>query len=334
MLALPPPAPLHCNSAATMYVDGPLRVFGKGFRFHDADETEVGHKQYACLSGGRPVATGEDGLDNGTYGFGVEKYVFAGGRYLAATSYEEGEGGATQFLEVYDLRTGKHRSVNATQLDGAKVPNIRLSANGDLVIAAGGAIVAGKQVLAEKDATGLAVAGTTVYWTQPDGPHSAVLPGPPSDAPDDVLAPVSFSRTNPCDSRSGTTIARTPHVRVARRTKTAFACRVGRDVTYLLARTVRDVHVSGDRWLYAADGGTAMVIDMRTLELVTKAPVGIRHVLLDDGTLAWTDAAGQLFAQRPGAAATTLESAGASALTSSGTTVYWTAGGAAHSSTA
>ncbi len=68
--------------------------------------------------------------------------------------------------------------------------------------------------------------------------------------------------------------------------------------------------------------------------LVTTAPRGVRSTLLPSATLAWIDAAGQLQAKKPGAAPVTLESAGASALTSTDPTVYWTAGGVAHSSTA
>jgi hypothetical protein len=76
-------APVHCNSGATIFADGPLRVFGTGFNTHEGEQTEVGHKQYACLGGGRPVAVGEDVLTNGTYAAAPEKYVFAARRYLA-----------------------------------------------------------------------------------------------------------------------------------------------------------------------------------------------------------------------------------------------------------
>jgi hypothetical protein len=337
MLALAPPPPVNCNSGATVFVDGPLRVFGKGFHTHEGEQTEDGHKQYACLSGRHTVAVGEDVVTNGTYGAAPEKYVFAGRRYLAAASYEEGEGGATQFLEVYDLRTGKHRSVNATQLDGAKVPNIRLSANGDLVVDADGALTAypfagGKQVLADKDATEPAVAGTTVYWTLPDGPHSAVLAGTPSAEPDDVLEPVKFSRKNYCDSRAGRTILRTPRIRVVRKGKTTTACRVGSGRAVLFTEPTPDLHVAGDRWLSAGDGEQAKVYDLRSLQLVTIAPPAVSRALLPDGTLVWSTASGELDVRAPGAAAaTTLEAAGASAVATTGNTVYWTAGGVAHS---
>jgi hypothetical protein len=339
MLALAPPPPVNCNSGATIYAAGPLRVFGKGFRFHDADETEIGHKQYACLSGRHPVATGEDGVSNGTYGFGVEKYVFAGERYLATASYDEGEGGATQYLDVRDLRTRRHRSVTAV-LDGAEVPNIRLSANGDLVVDADGALTAypfagGKQLLADTDATEPAVAGTTVYWTQPDGPHSAVLAGTPSAEPDDVLEPVKFSRKNYCDSRAGRTILRTPRIRIVRKGKTTTACRVGSGRAVFFTTPTPDLHVAGDRWLSAGDGEQAKVYDLRSLQLVTIAPPAVSRALLPDGTLVWSTAAGELDVRAPRATqATTLEAAGASAIATTDTTVYWTSGGAAHSRTA
>jgi hypothetical protein len=76
------------------------------------------------------------------------------------------------------------------------------------------------------------------------------------------------------------------------------------------------------------------VLDTKAGKVVTRAPKGVRTTVLPDGTLVWTDAPGQLQAQKPGAGPVTLESAGASALTSTDTTVYWTAGGVAHSSTA
>ena len=339
MFALAPPPPVHCNSGATVFATGPLRVFGKGFNTHEGEQTEVGHKQYACLGGGRPVAVGEDVVTNGTYGAAPEKYVFAGGRYLAVASYDEGEGGATQYLDVRDLRTRRHRSVSA-MLDGAEVPVIRLSANGDLVVDADGALTAypfagGQQVLADKDATEPAVAGTTVYWTQPDGPHSAVLAGNPSAEPDDVLEPVKFSRKNYCDSRAGKTILRTPRIRVVQKGKTTTACRVGSGRAVLFTDPTPDLHVAGDRWLSAGDGEQAKVYDLRALALVTIAPPAVSRALLPDGTLVWSTAAGELDVRAPRATqATILQAAGASAVATTAKTVYWTSGGAAHSSTA
>ena len=329
--------PVHCDSGATMYVDGPLRVFGKAFHRHEGEQTEVGHTQYACLGRSGPVGIGEDVVTNGTYGAGMEKYVFAGRRYLAVASYDEGEGGGTQYLDVYDVRTRRHRAVNA-MLDGAEVPIVRLSANGDLVVDADGAVTAypfagGDQVLAAKDASGLAIAGTTVYWTQPDGPRSAALPGAASEETDDVLEPSAFTRANPCDSRPGTTLLRTPKLRVVRSGGKTLACRVG-DRRAVAVPGASDLHTAGGRWLYSAAGRRSFVLDMKARRRVTTAPRGVRSTLLGDGALAWIDETGRLQAQRPGAAPVVLESGGASALTSTGTTVYWTSGGAAHSSTA
>jgi hypothetical protein len=269
----------------------------------------------------------------------VEKYVFAGERYLATASYEEGESGATQFLDVRDLRTRRHRSVDAV-LDGAEVPTIRLSANGDLVVDADGALTAypfagGKHVLADQDATEPAVAGTTVYWTQPDGPHSAVLPGNPSAEPDDVLEPVKFSRKNYCDSRPGRTILRTPRIRVVRKGKTTTACRVGSGRAVFFTTPTPDLHIAGDRWLSGGDGEQAKVYDLRALVLVTIGPPAVSRALLPDGTLVWSTTAGELDVRAPRATqATILEAAGASAVATTDKTVYWTSGGVAHSSTA
>jgi hypothetical protein len=345
MLSLAAP-PVHCNSGATIFVDGPLRVFGTGFRDHEGGNTVTGHEQFACLSGHHRVDTGSDLVSSGAFGGGVPEYVFSGGRFLAVASYDYGEGGETQYLTVFDLRTGRVIKSAHGLWDDEQGPLIRLSANGDLLqqeVDEKGinAVVAYTRGLKPRvlstpgvDATAIAVAGTTVYWTESGGPRSTTLPGPPSDEPDDMLAPVGFSRTNACDSRAGTTLARTPHVRVARRHETTFACRVGGRHAVPLAQAARDLHVAGDRWLYYAAGDSAFVLDMKRDRLVTTAPKRVHSTLLPDGTLAWTDAAGLLQAQKPGAAAVTLESAGASALTSAGTTVYWTAGGVAHSSTA
>jgi hypothetical protein len=343
MLALA--APVHCDTGATMFVDGPLRVFGKGFHTHEAGYT-TGHDHYACLGRQGPIQVGTDVQGGGAFGAGTDMYVFAGGRYLAAATYNYGEGGGDQTLTVYDLRTKRVIKSARGLWDEDEGPLVRLSANGDLLqqevdgqsINAVVVYTRGRKarVLSTPgvDATAIAVAGTTVYWTEPDGPHATTLPGAASDEPDDVLAPVGFSRSNPCDTRAGTTLARTPHVRVARRHETSFACRVGSRRAVPLARAARDLHVAGDRWLYYAAGDQAFVVDMSRDRLVTAAPKGVRSTLLPNGALAWTDAAGQLQAQKPGAAPVTLESAGASALTSTGTTVYWTAGGVAHSSTA
>jgi len=339
LLALAAP-PVHCDSGATMYVDGPLRVFGTAFRRHEAGNIDAGHDQYACLGTRGPTALGEDVTSTGAYGAGVVKYVFAGARYLAVASYNYGEGGGDQTLEVLDLRTKRRvKWMNAAWDDDAG-PNIRLSANGDLVTGGEGTIAVHPrghkdQVLAAKDATGLAVAGTTVYWTAPDGPHSATLGGSPSEEPDSVLDPVAFSRANPCDSRRGTTLARTPKLRVLRRGKRTLACRIGDRRAVTLPRG-SDLHLAGDRWLsVAASDDDVEVIDLRTRRVVTRAFRGVRQALLTDGTLIVNDGSGLLTARTPGAkAATTLEAAGARALATTGTTVYWTdGGGAAHSST-
>ncbi len=331
-------APVHCDAGATMYVDGPLRVFGTAFREHEGGNTVVGHNQYACVGGRRATPLGTDFESTGAFGGGIPKYVFAGGRYLAVASYDYGEGGEDQSLDVVDLRTRRRlKSVNGLWDDDAG-PVIRLSANGDLVTGDDGLVtvhpLGGEDSVLSNDGADLAVAGTTVYWTEPGGPRSATLPGRPSEEPDDVLAPVAFSHDNPCDSRPGTTLARTPHVRVVRRGRTTVACQVGSRRAVTLPRGVDDLHVAGDRWLVASAGDDATVIDTRKRRVVTKAFRGVRQALLANGTLVVNDGAGTLKAYAPGAAPTTLEAVGATALASTDTTVYWTAGGAPHSSTA
>jgi hypothetical protein len=66
---------------------------------------------------------------------------------------------------------------------------------------------------------------------------------------------------------------------------------------------------------------------MRSRRTVTTVDAPAETALLDNGTLAWIDAGGRLLAAAPGAAPNVLVPSGASALASSRTTIYWTAGG-------
>lgn len=144
-----------------------------------------------------------------------------------------------------------------------------------------------------------------------------------------------------CERKPGTSVLRTGQVRVARHGGRLFACRLRhRPVlalpSHLVPATLQAAH---DRWLFGVDtcSQAAFVFDLGSGRPVTELPFKRRWsaTLLDEGTLAWIDDAGTLFAQAPDSSeATTLEATGASALASTGKTVYWTAGGAPHSWTA
>ena len=128
-------------------------------------------------------------------------------------------------------------------------------------------------------------------------------------------------------------MARTPRVRVLRRGAALFACDV-RDARVLrlpAGTSAGGLRIAGDRWLLAAAGDRAVVIDVRNRRTVTRIDAPSDSVLLRNGALAWIDTAGHLLAAAPGAAQPTLlEPAGATALAGSRRSVYWTADGAPH----
>ena len=329
-LALTAPAAgarVACTSGTTVLVDGRLRIFA--IPFHDTIG-DRGYEEYACLGAhGRPLGVGSVSASPGTDATDTPAYVLAGGRYLAVASDEDGEGGLSSFYDVYDLRTRHRVTFTNALFDLESPPEVRLSAAGELVtddigeveaLAPGGS----KRVLSTPgaQATGIALSGSTVYWTEGGVARSAALAPAPAGE-DHVLAPVSVTGKSVCASRPGTTVARSPHVRVTR----SFACRVGdRRRVVLPTSTGKVVRIAGDRWVYA--GGT--VIDMRTRRTVTRSVSAIfaESTLLEDGTLAWIDDEG-LWAARPRTEPVLL-SAAATALASSHGVVYWTADGVAH----
>jgi hypothetical protein len=198
----------------------------------------------------------------------------------------------------------------------------------------------GRRHTIARDAHALAVAGTTAYWTQDGAAQSTTLAGQASSARDERLLSVGFGRSTSCEQRPGRTVFHSGVLRVARRSGTLFACRLFHRPVLPLPSHLGSFQVAHDRWLSGVDtcSHAAFVFDLGSGRTVTELPsfkARWSTTLLNDGTLAWIDDAGTLFAQAPDSAqATTLEAAGASALASSGRTVYWTAGGAPHSWTA
>ena len=170
-------AAVRCTSGTTIFVDGKLRIFSVPFK----DEDEQGHFHYACVGGrGRPLLVGIDGEGPGVAIGRMPAYGFAGGRYLMAVSYGEGEGGADSDYEVFDLRTRRKISSAGPTIDPDR-PAFALVANGWFVNADDGVVGVWQpghsdervRVLSTpgvEDATELAVSGTTVYWTE--GPRS------------------------------------------------------------------------------------------------------------------------------------------------------------------
>jgi hypothetical protein len=340
-MAAPAEAKPRCTSGGTILADGPLRIFELPYR----SRLDVGWTDWACLGRhAKPLHVGND-FDGGEGGTDTWEYAFAGGRYLAVAFTDTGENGADGTYFVWDLRTRRQiRWADATW-DFDHYPDMRLSPHGDIV-----AIeeenrlevipVRGHRRTLSRDAHDLGLAGTTVYWTEAGAARSATLPGAASTAPDRHVIPPYFKPESSCERRPGTTLERTGLVRVARQGGKLFACRLRhRPVlslpSHLVASTLR---VAKDRWLAGVDtcSHAAFVFDLRSGRTVTELPFQARWsaALLDDGTLAWIDDAGALFAQAPDSGQATTLATSASALASSGTTAYWTAGGTPHSWTA
>ncbi len=311
--------------------------------FRDSDER--GHDHYACLGGrGRPLAVGQD--DDGPDA-SVERmlaYSFAGGRYLLAAIYGEDEAGANGDYNVFDLRARRRVSSTDLLVDLEAGAQFALAADGRMAIADDGTVQlwplgfsdGRAQALSPTGATAgdIALSGTTLYWTEtpqgaPPVARSAPLGGDPAPA-GARLEPVEIRRGGACTRRSGTTVLQSSRVRVLRRGAGYVACRFGdgRALRLPAATSVADLRVVADRWLFVRAGAGVRVIDMRSLQTVTRADSPAESALLDDGTLAWTEAGGRLLSAAPGAAPSELAATGASALAASRTTVYWTAGGA------
>jgi hypothetical protein len=341
LAATAPPAdakPGCRRSGTTLLVNGPLRIFAISFR----DSDERGHDHYACLGGrGRPLRVGQD--DDGPDA-SVERmlaYSFVGGRYLLAAIYGEDEAGQVGDYSVFDLRTRRRVSMTDLDVDLEVGPQYGLAADGSMVIGDDGVVKllrpgASSQVLSAAGVTAgdVALSGATAYWTDapqgaPPVARSAALGGDLAPA-GERLEPVELHRGGACTRRSGMTVLQSSRVRVVLRGAALFACRFGdaRAVRLPADVAIAGVRVVADRWLLARGDAGARVIDMRSLRTVTRTDPFSETALLDNGTLAWTDAAGRLLAAAPGAAPQELAASGASALASSRTTVYWTAGGA------
>src|SRR3954451_1643 len=84
-------AKVRGGAGTTAFVQGRLRVFG----VHHSTRDESGFAEYACLGRRRrPVRVGSDTATTGTASSVTSAYaVGGGGRYLAAYTVNDGEGG-------------------------------------------------------------------------------------------------------------------------------------------------------------------------------------------------------------------------------------------------
>jgi hypothetical protein len=347
-------ARVRCGSGTPMFQHGSLRIFGVAVHY-PSDANWRGYEQYGCVgTKGRPIELGSTGAGEGTASGDTPRYVYDGSRYLAREEYSDGEGGPDVTYWVTDLRT-RHRVTFATATGQPpdESPPLRLTTRGDLLSTGHGDVEFIRRGLDDTEkrttvlwaggetaeADDVALVGTSAYWTQrpftgtPTVGSATVAND--ADAPEARLfEPVRIRPDRGrCATRPGRTTERSTRVRVLERGTRRYACRAGSAaVARLPGGTLRDLRIAGDRWILSVSAATATLTDTRTR---TSRSLGEAKAwtLLGSGTVAWIAADGSLLAQRAHAAApTTLATAAEapSALASSGSTIYWTAGGVAH----
>lgn len=328
---------VRCDAGTTEFATGALRVFAIHYR--DVRGNVEGSHTFACLGArGRPVELGDNdwGSITGDSDGGTPVLVFSGGRYLAVGHWESGEGGLEDAgYNVLDLRTRRLlTSISMGEVPDAEPP-LRLSANGDAILTDEHSVLlftpgARKGVVLSTspvDASGAAISGSTVYWTENGAPHASTLASAAAaDTVDTTQTPVYADQGIACDRRSGTTVAHSWQVRILRRGAALSACLDRRTFGLPPNTLLADVQIARERWVFT---GTS-VIDLKARRTVIKLARPRSATLLGDGTLAWIGDDGRLLAQSPGAAAPTVLSGAGAALSSSGTTVYWTEAGAPH----
>ncbi len=332
--------PVRCDSGAAELATGALRVFSIHYRDRGSFGL-TGFHQYACLdASARPLRLGDSawGSITGDSDGGTPVLVFGGGRYLAVGSFESGEGGLENAgYDVIDLRARRTVTTIETGEVPDELPPLRLSATGDAIFTddqqaielfAPGAKKGVALSTAGVSASGAAISGTTVYWSENGEARTYTLAGrAPADATDTIEAPVIPFEPTACDRRPGTTVAHSGLARVVRRRGTLLACLdSARAVALPAATRPADVRIARGRWVYT---GTS-VIDLKARRTVLKLAAPRSATLLADGTLAWIEQGGRLLVGSPGDAAPAELAPAGDALASSGTVVYWTAGGVPH----
>jgi hypothetical protein len=338
-----------CSSGATIVLDGRLRIFG--VPFHDRYGT-VGADEYACLGrSGRPLGIGFASESQGTASSDTPIVTFDGKRYLAALSTDDGEGGPSASYDVFDLRM-RRRVTFAKAVAGEEPEPFRVTAAGGLVTDDYGIQLIprghrGDSRFIEPLGSGgeIAYAANTIYWSDGGGAHSApakTTAGMSENRVYDLrpLNPFHVRRGHGrCESRRGTTIAASPHVRVLARDGLRFACRRGSSQAHGLGPDAGELRIVGDRWLLSRTATGSTVLDMRGDGTVVTQAGGATgaSTLAANGTLAWLEGDGRLLSQRPSDAAPAVlaEAADApTALASSDATIYWSSAGAPQSRSA
>ncbi len=126
-------------------------------------------------------------------------------------------------------------------------------------------------------------------------------------------------------------------MRVQRSGSARLVCRIGSKRVTAPGRQAGALQIAADRWLLtrnrAGESERLAVLDTKAARTVTSAVVraGAKTTLLADGTLAWLPGGGPLEVQTPAATTPTVladATDAPSALVSSASTIYWTAGGA------
>ena len=326
LAAAPADAKVRCGDGATAFVDGRLRIFG----IHYRTSFERGFEEYACLGRRmKPVLVGGVGSDDGVGS--AETPVYAhDGRYLAAYSQSDSEGGPAADVTVFDLV--RRRTVGFANLaccDGT--PSIRLAADGSLAVLSPGEGLFVKrrgrraQTLAGEGegARDLAMFGGTVYWSQGGQARSSTLAGV-GGTEATALEPVRLRRRGgACMRAEGRTISASGSVRVYETSFGRVACRVGLKGSILLSGSTPP-RIVADRWLLVFGEGSARVIDTRTLRRVFGEQEVGEATLLRDGTFVWTNFTGRLTARSPGGDPVVLSEHGGYQLAAARRAVYWT----------
>jgi hypothetical protein len=316
-------AKLRCGSGTTAFVEGKLRIFG--VHYESADEW--GADEYACLGGvRRPLGVGGEYANGGTGSADTPAYAYDGRRYLAAYDTDEGEGGPSAHLRVFDLMS--RRSFAFTNVACCEnVPAFRVAHDGSLVANTPGEGLFVKRpgrrerTLSLQAPVDLAMRGETVYWTSHGVARSTVLDGAGRGGELLMLEPVRMDRRVGC---AGRVVAAAGSVRVLERGSKRVGCRI-RGPHRFPAGAAGDPRprIVGGRWLLLRGDGAARVVDTRTGEVVSRAGDATQATMLRDGTFAWIDSAGAVHADGH-----RLSPGPATSLAAARRAVYWTEAGA------
>jgi hypothetical protein len=344
------PARSSCRSAPRILAAGRLTIF---YSFASTSDDTLDER--ACLGTGPSMHVGgsfssPDSEDEDN----TEAYAWDGSRHVVArTIYAVAVAGGYRYF-VYDLERRTAREVTDD------VNPQGLAPDGPPLVTAGGDVLLEHRFAAHDDgraislystgsrrkpyetllstegavASQLALIGNTAYWTERGAAHTATLPGPPTRAENQVVAPVSadgFASASPCDRLSGATVAGTVRVRVLRRAGRILVCRAGGPSSVRIPAGA--IRIARDRWVLSRGASRLTLVDAQRGRTV-RSVRGIRAAtMLQDGALAWIDATGRLLLARPAQRTPRVLAPAATAptaLASASATVYWTAGGAPH----